>query len=152
MDHHDSTFHGLPRPAPGDTDLGAVDIHDIDKVLLLHVLYNNARLTSPSSRPFDSHLARLVMAAPILTTDLADVRSWLSISTFCGRVLGVAFTRTTAQGWIYDQLNGAGAFERSVRRARQLTGESAGGLGAAVPDGERELAGTPPPPYSEREN
>ncbi|OJK00163.1 hypothetical protein ASPACDRAFT_60015 [Aspergillus aculeatus ATCC 16872] len=152
MEHHGSTFQGLPRPAPGDTDLGEVDIHDINKVLLLRVLYNNARLVTPISRPFDFDLARQVMATPILTTDLPDVRSWLSISTFCGRVIGVAFTRTTAQGWIYDQLNGAGAFEHAVHRARQLTGESARWLGGAVPDRERELEGTPPPPYREREN
>ncbi|PYH87003.1 hypothetical protein BO82DRAFT_408124 [Aspergillus uvarum CBS 121591] len=160
MEHHCSTFHGLPRAASDNTDLSEVDIRGIDKVLLLRVLYNQARLTTTAVRPFDFDLARQVMAAPILTTDMPNVGSWLSISTFCGRVIGVALTRNTAQGWIYDQLNEPGAFDRAVARARQLTANSlrwrVGALQAGDRDRDRDREGegererTPPPPYSER--
>ncbi|PYI35876.1 hypothetical protein BP00DRAFT_492126 [Aspergillus indologenus CBS 114.80] len=152
MEHPRSTFHGLPRPASGDTDLSEVDIRGIDKILLLRVLYNEARLSTTAVRPFDYDLARQVMAAPILTTDMPHVGSWLSISSFCGRVIGVALTRNTAQGWIYDQLNEPGAFDRAVARARQLTADTlrrrAGALQAGVRDREGEREGTPPPPYN----
>ena len=88
-----------------------IDISGLDKVELLHELWENTR---PAA--FFHHVEHM---APHYDAELAADAVRQHIDYFCGRCIKTDLTQDTVNPYLYDRDAGAGAFARIVTKMKE---------------------------------